>query len=123
MVIIFALGVMTMAQDLSDAQWARLAPLLPPPKRRGRPRADDRQTLNGILYILRTGCRWQDLPRRYGSPVTCWRRLEQWQRDGTWERVWHTLLATLDAKSKVGWAEAFLDGSFVPAKKGAMPSA
>jgi transposase len=104
--------------ELADEQWQRLKPLLPPPKRHGRPRADDRKTLNGILYVLRTGCRWTDVPREYGSPTTCWRRLRAWEEDGTWERVWRGLLALLDEQNKLEWTIAFLDGSFVPAKKG-----
>lgn len=62
-----------MDQDLSDARWELIRPLLPAAKRRGRPRAEDRRTLNGILHVLRSGCRWQDMPRRYDSSVTCWR--------------------------------------------------
>jgi transposase len=112
-----------MSQELTDAQWALIAPMLPAPNRRGRPRADDRATLNGILLVLRSGCRWQDIPRRYGAPNTCWRRLAHWQTDGTWERVWRALLANLDARGKLDWAQAFLDGSFVPAKRGARLSA
>ena len=81
-----------MAGDLTDAQWEAIKDLLPPPRRRGRPRADDRRTLNGILYVLRTGCRWQDLPSRYGSPVTCWRRLRQW------EQIWRSRLSLLDER-------------------------
>lgn len=104
---------------LRDDQWALIAPLLPVQRGRGRPRADDRATLGGILHVLRSGCRWQDMPRRYGAPNTCWRRLARWQEDGTWERVWRTLLGTLDAQGKLQWAEAFLDGSFAPAKRGA----
>ena len=56
--------------DLTDKQWVVLALLLPPKARTGRPRADDRRTLNGILWVLRTGARWADLPRRYGAPST-----------------------------------------------------
>jgi len=109
--------------ELSDEQWALIAPLLPPRRKgRGRPRADDRTTLNGILYVLKTGCAWQDLPRQYGSPTTCWRRLQTWSEDGTWERVWRALLWELDARGKLEWAQAFLDGSFVPAKRGALRS-
>lgn len=105
--------------ELTDEQWQHLRPLLPPPRKgRGRPRADDRKTLNGILYVLRTGCRWEDVPREYGSPVTCWRRLRAWEADGTWERLWRSLLALLDEQGKIVWTRAFLDGSFVPAKKG-----
>jgi transposase len=105
--------------ELTDEQWQHLRPLLPLPRKgRGRPRADDRQTLNGILYVLRTGCRWEDVPREYGSPATCWRRLRAWGQDGTWEGIWRNLLALLNQQAKLEWARAFLDGSFVPAKKG-----
>jgi transposase len=104
--------------ELADEQWKRLEPLLPPRRPRGRPRADDRKTLNGILYVLRTGCRWQDVPQEYGSPATCWRRLRAWEEDGTWEKIWRNLLVLLDGQLKIEWAKAFLDGSFVPAKRG-----
>jgi transposase len=109
--------------ELTDEQWERLEPLLPPRKKRGRPRADDRRTLNGLLYVLRTGCRWEDVPREYGSPSTCWRRLKAWEEDGTWERIWRRLLTLLDDQDKIEWVRAFLDGSFVPAKKGELVSA
>jgi transposase len=104
--------------ELADEQWQHLKPLLPPPKRYGRPRADNRKTLNGILYVLRTGCRWTDVPREYGSPTICWWRLRAWEGDGTWEGVWRGLLALLDEQNKLEWTIAFLDSSFVPAKKG-----
>ncbi len=111
---------MASRHELSEEQWALLEPLIPKRKTGpGRPRADDRRTLNGILYILKTGCAWQDLPQEYGSPTTCWRRLAQWSEDGTWERIWRALLGQLDAQGKLEWAQAFVDGSFVPAKKGA----
>ena len=109
--------------ELPNEQWERLEPLLPPRKKRGRPRADDRRTLNGVLYVLRTGCRWEDVPREYGSPSTCWRRLKAWEEDGTWERIWRSLLTLLDDQDKIEWVRAFLDGSFVPAKKGELVSA
>jgi transposase len=106
-----------MNSELTDAQWALIQPHLPPPKKRGRPRAQDRHTINGILYVLRTGCRWHDLPPLYGSPVTCWRRLDQWQTDGVWGQIWRAFLAALDGQGQLDWSRAFLDGSFVPAKK------
>jgi transposase len=109
---------------LTDEQWAVIEPLIPARRRGpGRPRPDDRTTLNGILYVLQTGCAWEDLPRDYGAAVTCWRRLQQWSDDGTWERIWRALLSQLDAQRKLEWSRAFLDGSFVPAKKGALASA
>ena len=124
--------VRAMAAPLTDSQWNAIRPLLPPPAREGRPRADDRRTLDGILYVVRNGCRWHDLPREYGSPVTCWRRLAHWEADGTWERVWRTLFASLDAQGKCSWALTFLerrfiptshDSKFVPTKRGRTASA
>ena len=107
-------------EEITDSQWALIVPLLPPRKPRGRKRADDRQTLNGILWVLRSGARWNDLPREYGSDTRCHRRLQEWQQSGVWERIMTTLLSTLDAQGKLDWSKAFLDGSFVPAKKGEM---
>jgi len=105
--------------EITDEHWRRLEPLLPPRRRgRARPRANDRKTLNGILYVLRTGCRWGDVPSKYGSPTTCWRRLRAWEESGIWERIWRLLLGWLDEQGKLQWDRAFLDGSFVPAKKG-----
>lgn len=109
--------------ELTNEQWAVLEPLLPKRRKgRGRPRAEDRQTLSGILWVLKTGCAWADMPREYGAYATCWRRLQRWEADGTWERLWQALLSQLDAQGKLAWAQAFLDGSFVAAKKGALPA-
>ncbi len=103
---------------LTDRQWAFICPLLPSPAHTGRPRADDRRTFEGILYVLITGCRWQDLPREYGAPTTVWRRLKRWGEEGVWERLWRAALAALDLHGQLDWTMAFLDGSFVPAKNG-----
>jgi transposase len=56
--------------QLTESQWAFIQPLLPSPAHTRRPRANDRRPIDGILYILITGCRWQDLPREYGAPTT-----------------------------------------------------
>lgn len=104
--------------DLTDRQWAVIAPLLPPRARTGRPRADDRKTLNGILWVLRTGARWADLPRRYGAPSTCHHRLTTWQARGVWERLWRALLSALDGRGGIDWQTGYLDGTFVTAKRG-----
>jgi len=103
---------------LTDRQWTFIEPLLPPPARTGRPRADDRRTIDGILYMLITGCRWQDLPREYGAPTTVWRRLKWWAEESVWERIWRAALAALDLHGQLDWTMCFLDGSFAPAKKG-----
>ena len=88
----------------------------------GRPRADDRKVLEGILWVLRTGARWQDVPREYIPGTTCWRRLKEWEEAGVWETLWRVILSALEGEQKLDWAQAFLDGSFVPAKKGGLPS-
>src|SRR5258708_2951765 len=114
---------------LTDRQWAFIRPHLPPPARTGRPRAADRRTIEGILYLLltgcppqgwpgRAGCRGQDLRGGYGAPTTVWRRLKRWGEEGIWEYVWRVALAALDQQGQLDWSMAFLDGSFVPAKKG-----
>src|SRR5918993_831835 len=77
--------------------WQAIQPLLPtpPPRYGGRPRVDDRAALAGIVYQLRTGIPWRLLPTRQlgcGSPVTCWRRLRDWQRAGVWQQLNHHLL-------------------------------
>ncbi len=107
-----------LAITLTDAQWEAIAPLLPPPARTGRPRAQDRRTLEGILYVLRNGCRWHDLPAQYGDPVTCWRRFVRWEATGVWERVWRALLRTMDPLTQQTWALAFLDHRRIPTRPG-----
>src|SRR5262249_31320525 len=97
---------------------AFIQPLLPPSARTGRPRANDRRTIEGILFILITGSRWQDLPRAYGAPTTVWRRLKRWGELDVWERVWRTAQAELDQVGQIDWSIAFMDGWFVPAKNG-----
>lgn len=110
-------------QMLSDEQWSKIGPLLPKLESRGRPFRDNRQTLEGILWVLKTGARWRDLPEEYPSPATCWRRLQRWEEDGTWEKVWRAFLAELDRHGWLNWEEAFADATFASAKKGATLSA
>ena len=112
-------------KELTDAQWEKIAPLLPrtkPSKRGGRPPIDPRPCLEGILWLLRNGARWQDLPKDFPSPSTCWRRLSQWEEAGLWLQIWRTFLGELDAAGRLSWEETFADGSFAPAKKGATAS-
>ena len=111
---------------LTDAQWKKIEPLLPKPKvsrRGGRPWSDNRRVFEGILWILRTGAPWADLPKTYPSPSTCWRRLKLWEEQDVWLKAWRALLAELDERGQLNWSEAFIDGSFAPAKKGAVVSA
>lgn len=108
---------------LTERQWKRIANYFPPPKRRrdgrGRPWAPNRDCLEGIVWLLRSGARWRDLPHPYPSGVTCWRRLRQWQEQGVWAAAWRQLLRRLDARGRLDWDEAFVDATFLQAKKGA----
>jgi transposase len=79
--------------------------------------------LNGILWILRTGAPWHDLPNRYPPYQTCQRRFQQWQRDGTLTQLLHALAEDLRARGKLDLSETFIDASFSSAKKGALLSA
>ena len=110
---------------VTDAQWAKIEPLLPrlPRNRRGgRPWIGNRAVIDGILWVLKTGARWGDLPNEYPSPATCWRRLKRWDEDGTWERIWRAFLTELDGRGRLAWETAFIDGTFASAKKGALTS-
>src|SRR3970040_92673 len=112
--------------DLSDAQWAILKPLLQPRGRsegRGRPWRDARAVLNGVLWVLRTGTPWHDLPSRYPPYQTCHLRLQQWRREGTLTQVLTRLAEDLRDRGKIDLSETFIDASFSSAQKGALLSA
>lgn len=101
---------------LSDEQWARLRPLLPPPPQgRGRPRVDDRLIVDGILWRLTAGVPWRDLPARFGPWRTVYSRFRRWQQAGVWERALAALQAEADAAGDLDWAQHFLDGTTVRA--------
>ncbi len=107
-------------EELSDEQWHLLEPLLPQPEVvRGRPRRDDREVFNGILWILRSGARWYDLPPRFPPYQTCHRRFQQWVRDGTLRLMLEALAKDLKERGGLELSECFIDGTFVVAKKGA----
>ena len=108
--------------DLTDQQWEVVKTILPEdPVRddgRGRPWSDRRKVLNGVLWILRTGAPWQDLPPRYGPYQTAHRRFQNWVRSGALERVLLGLAQHLKDAGGLDLKECFVDGTFVPAKKG-----
>jgi transposase len=110
---------------VSDELWELVEPLLPRTQRRfrypGRRRLPDRQALQGILFVLYTGIAWRHLPLElgFGSGSTCYRRLDEWQRAGVWERLHALLLARLRAAGELEWSRAVADSSHVQAKKGA----
>ena len=111
---------------LTEARWAIVEPLIPKPKRRkdgrGRPWREPRQVLDGILWVLRTGAPWKDLPKRYPSYQTCHRRFQYWCRDDTLKRVLHALAEILRERGGIDLTECFIDGTFAGAKKGALVS-
>jgi transposase len=109
---------------VSDGLWELLQPLLPITPRRvrspGRRRLDDRQVLNGILYVLATGIAWDQLPQQlgFGSGMTCWRRLRDWNQAGVWTQLHQLLLAELRRADQLDWSRAVIDAAHLRALKG-----
>ena len=90
--------------DLTNQQWARLAPLLPKGIKSGRPpKWSKRQLIDGIRWRTRTGAPWRDVPARYGPWQTVYGLFRRWQRDGTWQRILTSLQAQADAKGLITW--------------------
>ena len=87
-----------------DVAWERIEPLLPGLDGRGRPWRDHRQVVNGVLWRLRTGAPWRDLPERYGPWQTVYERFARWEVDGTWARLLEHVQVHDDAVSRVEWA-------------------
>jgi transposase len=102
--------------DLSDRQWERLRPMLPPQKPpTGRPGKDHRTLLNGIFWILRTGSPWRALPERYGCWKTVSSRFYRWQQAGVWQRILAALQRQADAEGRLDWCLHFVDSTVVRA--------
>ena len=106
---------------VTDSLWEVIHPLLPKKKRRtkfpGRHRVPDRAALTGILFVLKSGMAWQDLPQELGcgSGMTCWRRLRDWQKAGVWTKLHHELLRRLHKADRLDWSRAVVDSSSVRA--------
>jgi hypothetical protein len=112
--------------DLAQEQWNVVKQLLPEdPVRadgRGRPWSDRRQVLNGALWILRTGAPWKNLPARYGPYQTVHRRFQHWGRSGALAGALLAIAQDLKDRGGLDLSECFIDGTFVPAKKGGAAS-
>ncbi len=100
---------------VDDALWIRIEPFLPPKPRRsrfpGRKPLDNRKALTGVLFVLKTGMAWEDLPQELGcgSGMSCWRRLREWQQSGVWPILQQLLLAKLPDAHKIDWARVEVD--------------
>jgi transposase len=109
---------------LTDELWEFIKPLLPAPKERrfrfpGRKPIDNRVSLNGILFVLKTGIPWEDLPLEMGcSGMTCWNRLHEWQQARVWDKIHRALLDRLNAADHLDWERAIVDSSYVRAVAG-----
>ena len=116
--------------ELSDSLWERIEPLLPRPKSRyrgrgqqrkhigGRPAADRRKVMAGILYILRTGCQWNALPKEFGSGKTAHRYFQRWVRAGVFLRMWQAGLTEYDELKGLDWKWQAADGAMTKAPLG-----
>jgi len=108
---------------VSDGLWDEIEPLLPPEKLKpkgGRPRVPDRKCLTGIVFVLRTGCAWNDLPAELGcgDGTTCWRRFREWTEAGVWPAVWRRILNALGRQRRVDLSRAVIDSASVRAVLG-----
>src|SRR5258708_13084313 len=113
---------------LPDELWEITEPLLPkwtPSPKGGQPPVSDRNVLTGILFVLKTGIPWEDLPCEMGCGcgMTCWRRLRDWQEAGVWDRLHEVLLAELNEADKIDWSRAAADSGTVRALAGAEETA
>ena len=111
-------------KEISAALFKKIEPLLPvfvPSAKGGRPRVSDEMVLNGILFVLQTGIPWEELPQElgFGSGMTCWRRLRQWQEAGVWHQLHMLLLAELRSAGRLDFSRASLDAASVPSPRGA----
>ena len=113
---------MSTRDRVTDEQWELIERIVPSPSvrsdGRGRPWKNNREVLNGIIWILRSGARWKDLPRDFPSYQTCHRRFQQWVTDGTLRKILEVLARDLEERGEIDLQECFIDGSFSGAKRG-----
>ena len=109
---------------LTDELWTAVEPILPAPKPRrfrfpGRKPVENRVALNAILFVLKTGIPWEDLPAEMGCcGMTCWRRLAEWQQLGVWDNIHRLFLELLNGADQIDWKRAILDSSYIRAVGG-----
>ena len=106
---------------ISDELWKQIEPLLPPKNpqpKGGRPWTADRQAMDGIFYVLRTGCQWKALPRAIGAGSTVHDRFQQWVEAGVFRRLWEAGLLEYDALKGLDWEWQAMDGAMTKAPLG-----
>jgi transposase len=113
-------------REIPEDLWKLIEPILPPdkpPGANGRPRVLNRIVLNGILYVLRTGCQWKMVPREYSSGSTCHLRFQTWVRAGLFECIWRECLKHYDDLQGIDWRFQSMDSATVsaPVKGGTRP--
>lgn len=111
---------MSCRTDLTDAQWTALQPHLPSSPKRGHPYSDHRRVINGILWRIKLGTPWRDIPQQYGPWRTCHDRLARWERDGTWLRILQALQGIADANRGIDWDGAAIDSTHLRAHRSAV---
>lgn len=107
-------------QEISDKQWNTIQKHIPKPARTGRPRCDDRTTINGIMFVLVTGCRWREMPEKYGSKSTAHLRFQTLQQKGTWKKILSGIIKSTHKQGKLNLQKISVDSTTVPAKKEAI---
>ena len=106
---------MSRERVLTDAQWERIAPLMPSSDGvKSRPFRDHRQVVEGMIYRFRTGIAWRDLPASFGPWQTVWKRHHRFSTDGTWDKIHARLLAEADAAGEIDWMVAWTPRSTAP---------
>ena len=105
--------------EMKDSQWNQIKQHLPKPSPTGRPRANDRTAINAIMFVLITGCRWIDLPSKYGSKSTAHRRFQDLQKKGVWKKILRCAIKSAHRQSKINLQKISIDSSSIRNKKGA----
>ena len=109
-----------MFKELTDMQWNMIKQYIPKPAHTGRPRSNDRKITNGIICVLASGCRWSEMPKRYGDDSTANLRLRQWQQKGVWKKVLKSAIQSAHRSGKINLQNISVGSSSIPSKKGAM---
>ena len=106
--------------ELNNKQWNMIEQHIPKPAKTGRPKVDDRTTINAIIFVLITACRWIDLPVKYGYKSSGHRRFQDFQQKGIWKKILKCAIKSAHKSGKINLQKISIDSSSIPAKKGAI---